>query len=320
MAITEFKETHTGRTGSLDLRAVRTYQRTFRVRTNSTLDDPLLLIAAFGLGIGVPYVSPAGLIDAGARCVKITPRQEADDPFQWELSAEYASGRFPVEQRNAGGGLDGSGQAGSGQVPSAGRDGGADLGGTVTGPLDKPPVYGVDFNRYSRVSYTDVNGAPATNSAGVWFSPLPETDDSRLVLNVQQNEASVDLETLIAYQDAVNSDAFLGGVLPGQCKVTVKAGSAYENGEYYWPHTYVFEFRRDGFVEQLLDQGLSQIDANGKLVPILASNGTPVSEPVLLDGNGHVRLANDPNQYYYRPFVKYKSLPFAVFNTPGTIN
>lgn len=295
MAIVDWKEIWEGRSGELDqIRAVRRYERVFRIVTDSTYDGPtLLLLNAEFLGLLAPYLDAGGLIDPGAilRNVRVT-QPEQDNPFVWLLTYEYSSEPLDVQQRGAGGQGDGSG--------AGGGDPNAPSGEGIQNPLARPPIFTMDIAKFQRVVDRDVFGTAITNSAGAPFSPLPEVDDSRLVLTMERNEDEPDWLELLLYQDAVNADFFLG-FAPGTAKVNIKASAQFENNVYYWKMTYTFEFRNvvaiagviySGWDLHLLDQGYTILDKNGRPQLLLDLQGNPLSEPVLLDGSGHQATLN----------------------------
>lgn len=60
----------------------------------------------------------------------------------------------------------------------------------------------------------------------------------------------------------------------------------------------------------ILDQGLYEKDENGNRKRIRI-NGEPITEPVLLDGNGKVLANPRPENAVFLPFKAYKELPFS---------
>lgn len=289
MAITDFQEIWNGRDGSFDAwRATRDYTRVFRVLTNSTLDGPTTILAAVGLpNARDPYFDPNFNYDLGAIAVKFDVAQDQDDPFTWLVRVKYTSSPQDVQQAQ--------------QVDQD--------------PLSRPPKITWGFNKYQKPALTDINGAPLLNSAGAWFQPLPEIDDSRPVLTIQRNEATLNTQNLINYQDAVNSDDIWGfGV--GTSKISIGAVSMWENNLVYWDVTYTIEFRRDGWGLSIVDAGFYELDANNKPKAILDASGNVPGEPVLLNGAGKRRLPADPNAYYVKTFTVYKQLAYGPLNLP----
>src|SRR5262249_46326548 len=137
--------------------------------------------------------------DLGALCNSVTCEQNDDAPRRWVVTCEY--GPPTVEQ-----------------------------GQQQENPLLRPAVLTWGFTQNSRAVWKDVNGTPIQNSAGDAFDPPPEIDDSRPVLTVTRNEAGFNPAIAIQYQDAVNSDQFLG-FNAGVVKINgISSTSQSENG------------------------------------------------------------------------------------------
>lgn len=293
MAIVDWKEIWDGRSGELDNeRATRSYERVFRIITDSTLDGPVTILAdANFLGMLINYADASGFGDRGAVLRNVRVEQDdADNPFIWKLRYEFSSEPLDVQQRND---KDNS---------SPDSQGNQD-------PLARVPIWRLQPQKFQRAVVYDCYGNPLANSAGALFSPLPEVDDTRWLLTCERNEDEPDFELILSYQDAVNSDVFVG-YLPGTAKVSIAAEQMFENNLYYWKVTYSFELRNYVVIQgvaysawdlHLLDRGMYYLDQN--LIPrkVLDAQGNPTSEPVLLDGAGH--------QLGYNPATKTQSSP-----------
>ncbi|WP_254509892.1 hypothetical protein [Anatilimnocola floriformis] len=285
MSIVSVREVGGGREGSVNEKGERRYTRVFQVITDSALDGPLLVRTAPGIpGRGNIYAT-ATEFDPGAKVKTITPSQ-SDNPKIWEVRVEYDS-VTEDEPEN---------------------------------PLERPPEVSWSAAPYSRVAWKDNDGKAIVNSAGHYFDPPLEVDDSRPVLSVTRNEAAFNPSLAIDYQDAVNSDGFLG-FSPGQAKVAkIDASSATENDIFYWKVSYEFHFRREGWELSVLDQGRYE-KIGGKPVPIpefdVAGNeipGSQVTDPVPLNGAG-ARLNNPgPDTVQFLSFKVYKERPFSAFS------
>jgi hypothetical protein len=97
MAVVEVKEIWAGRQMTLGERWQRTYERVFRVRTDTPTDGPLQEISPIN---GIPllyssYINASGTeFDLLALCNRITGVQEqADDPFEWRVTYRAADPR-----------------------------------------------------------------------------------------------------------------------------------------------------------------------------------------------------------------------------------
>lgn len=294
MAIVSWKEIWQNRGGELDVfGATRRYTRAFRIVTDSTYDAAAtLLLAEEFLGLLAIYEDANGIFDIGAIVRRTRCHQpEADNPFVWIVEYDYSSEPLDVQQRGVGGGAGGGGDGGGGS-----GDPNAPPGQGIQDPIARPPIFSLDFQEYQRVVDRDIFGRPIVNSAGAPFSPLPEVDDTRFILTMERYELEPPWDLILSYQDAVNSDWFLG-FAPGVAKVKMKCQAVWENNVYCWKVTYIFSFRSlvlinnlpySGWDLHLLDQGLYDLDpATNAIRYIQDRSGVPVSEPVLLDGKGH---------------------------------
>ena len=140
----------------------------------------------------------------------------------------------------------------------------------------------------------DVYGHPIVNSAGESFDPAITTEVRDLVLRIVRNQGAYDPILAHDYvsRSAVNLDEFWG-FAPGIVKcLKIKANSQRTGDLWFWRVRYEFAMRADGWLRRILDQGFREFtgtDANGKPTYELITddNGYPVTQPVLLDGNGN---------------------------------
>ena len=176
---------------------------------------------------------------------------------------------------------------------------------TEENPLNRPAKRNWGSEHYSKVVDHDLRGKPMQNSAGEFFDPLPEIDDSRPILTVTRNEANPwNFSRAIQYQDAINSDEFYG-FDPRQCKINIRANEVYENLYHYWEVTYEIHFRREGWRLKLINRGKNEL-VGGELKAILdPRTKQPVTEPKLLDASGAVTTS-----VYTKTFKVYKELAF----------
>jgi hypothetical protein len=178
------------------------------------------------------------------------------------------------------------------------------------------------FSQFTRPVAKDLDGKAIQNSAGEWFDPPPEIDDSRPILTIQRNQALWSPALAIQYQDAINSEPFLG-FAKGVVKVAgISATNQIENGQAFWSVTYEFHFRRDGWELKVQDRGQNRKwkdgdrpDLQGKLIPI-GDGGIFTSVAVPLDGNGQPLQDPGPTNVKYQTFTVYKSLPFSALGVP----
>ncbi len=302
MAVVAVTEIWDGRKAARDMNNVREYTRTFLVQTDKLTDGPFTVGSPI---TGIPplysyYTDPTGAIDLGARVVKYSPEQ-MEDPLYWKVTVEYSSAIDRYLSPHA---LGNSGRSGKAEQASKGQQ--------DPNPLNRPPVICLSTRRYQKpvfhnLPFDDSPPVPILNSAGQIFSPMPEIDDSRIFVTIDRNEPVVNFDLFQKYQDAVNADPFWGEP-EGCAKININAGSAFENGQFYWKVTYEIEFRRplppaigdqgtspvDGWKLPLVDNGMMMLDKN--VPPNLVvlhdpSSGRTATHPVNLNGFGH-RLAS----------------------------
>ena len=236
------------------------YTRKFRVIVGNHLDNAVTILAYAGIPrIGDMYATMGGDVDPAAVCKEVRAAQDDDAWKIWEVEAKFGKATEDTQS----------------QTPQQ-----------IQNPLKRPADIGWGFSRHSRSLFRDVDNKPVLNSAGDFFDPPPEIDDSRPVLTISRNEGGFDASRAIEYQDAVNSDSFFG-FSPGQVKVaSISSQRQIENNIVFWKTTYEFEMRQDKWVPlEILDVGKR---ATGR-VPICMKTsggdimqGVHVTEPVPL--------------------------------------
>lgn len=283
MAILSVTEISSGRSMSLDANGQRNYTRSFRVLTDNPLDGQLQALLAPGIPLrGDSYVT-ATEFDTFARVKNKEATQDGDNRQLWIVRCDYDT--LPFDDDN---------------------------------PFNRPIEYSWSFAQFSKVADRTIDGFPITNSAGQFFDPPPEMDDSRPVLTVTKNVPFFAYDVAIAYQDAVNSDWFIG-FAPGRAKVfNISGTSTTENINgvdwFYWRATVEIHFRREGWTLQLLDQGRYELvnDPQTGLPysPCRDRLGQPLADPALLNGQGRMQLFPSPFTAVYSNYRVYKELPF----------
>lgn len=287
MAIVSVSE-KTGARGGETEKGEFTYTRVFIVITDSGLVGSGFVRAATGIPRRGDIYATATEFDTSSFAKEISAEQDSENPRLWNVTVNYGT-ISPEEKAQQ-------------EEPN---------------PILRPAVFSWSFQKAGRAVYKDINDKPIRNSAGEYFSPPPEIDDSRPVLVVNRNEPSFNPSIAIDYQDAINSDSFLG-FSAGKVKVAGIAAQSASEGQYsFWQVNYEFEFRRDGWQLILEDLGRNRKwktgdppAESGQLQPIL-SGGVPVSDAVPLDGSGQPLANPSPSNRVPLPFDVYKSLPFA---------
>ena len=272
-----------GRRASLDEKGVRQYTRVFVVKTNNKNDGSQTVGNAAGLPRrGDAYVAGTDS-DVGARCVGLEPRQLDAGGLNWEVTVNYSSK----------------------------SDSQAD------NPLARPSEKNFTFAKYQKVFEKDIaTGNPVCNSAGDPFDPPIDIDDSRPIITIRRNEASFSGAIAIDYQDAVNTDVFLGFAV-GIVKVSnISATSKRENDTDFYEVTYEFECRREGWKIEVLDVGFESLETGGTKKEILDANKNHRSHPAKLNGSGQPLANQGPGFGTFLTFNAYKTKPFAPLGLP----
>jgi hypothetical protein len=257
-----------GRTGSADEHGARSYARIFRVITNNQLDGSLVAMGA----VGIPrkfsaYVDANLNFDAGCIARKISAAQDQDHPCFWIVTVGYSTSELTPRQ-----------QPSKTDPSQQGQE----------NPLLRPPTYKLSFNMVPRPLERDLNRRAVVNSASEKFDPPPMIEDDRPVLTIERNEANLDLDLVIDYHNAINSDHFFGSLLRRRAKLKIAADQQNENGFAYWKFTYTLEFRRESWQQDglFLDQGFHKATLSGIPKVITDEQGKCLTSPALLDGSG----------------------------------
>ncbi len=187
-------------------------------------------------------------------------------------------------------------------------------------PLDVAPEVEYDFAQFERICDVDADGFQVTNSAGDYFDPPIVRDDSRPVLKVSVNLKTFDPAWADTYRDGVNESPWLD-----RPERTVKVAAirgkrashpSVPGDHLYWQVYMEFHVNPDTWDVDPLDQGLYYRDASDHRLPVLDSNGMPVTAPQLLDGDGAPLEVGGDAQYMH--YEVYKKFDFAaVFGFGG---
>lgn len=183
-------------------------------------------------------------------------------------------------------------------------------------PMKRPLQVSWSSSIYQTVAYADVTGKAIVNSAGDYFDPPIDMDDSRPLLTVVRAEPGYDPILTYNYKDAVNSGPFWGmpaGVwkLKDRRSERVYNTDAGTESGYYYEVTYEFEMNPQGWVKKILDQGLRQLVGVNQ-VNIKDNNGDEITSPVLLNGQG--KQLQPLSAPVFRSFNIYNVLDYSVFS------
>lgn len=299
MSVTSFKEIHTGRDGDESLgsdgRQIRRYSRVFRVTTGSNYDGAYVILNS----LSCPRIGQQYLSDIEAFCRQVMPRNESFSKRVWIVTALYSTEKEVNEN-----------------------------------PLQDAAEIEWSTEQFQRIYQKDRNNAAILNAASDYFDPPVEGDDSRWVVTVRKNVASVP-NWILYYRDAVNSDHFtVDGIAvePNEAKMqAVSIGLDQErNGVVYRVLTMRIMLKYDerqhgvseanavekGWTLQILNQGLYQ-SLGGLKIPCRDDNRADAVDPKCLAANGtQLAFASLPAGVTYinadiYPLQAFASLPLS---------
>jgi len=285
IAVSELFEDRGGASAIGQAQSVRTYTRSYLVKTSDKADD--VVVVAYATNI--PRVGDVYPSDWGAWCRTVTIAQLAGSQA-WKVTCEYNS-EFEIS----------------------------------TNPLQDPAVITWTAEQFQRPTWKDRDGDAILNSAGQFFDTLPTVDDSRFVASIQKNVAVVptwvaawqDAVNSIPFTiDGITVAAELGKLN------SLKIGNWQErSGIPYRSMSFDIHLRREGWDLEILDQGkkrkgvsvptATQVGTWGEnpsfLYPTVATGtGQDAGEPALLDGQGAQIKSPTPSTAVFLSFGYYQ--------------
>jgi len=158
----------------------------------------------------------------------------------------------------------------------------------------------------------DQAGDAILNPVGEPYTGI-RRDYTDAVLVYTRNEATFPIATALIYQDAVNSDVFLGAAANYAKMLNITGPEVIDGGSYYRV-TYEIQFRADSWRHRELCRGKRYWDGTMKAgkkraINVIDDNGDPVSEAVRLKADGTLLPPGDPD--VWELIDKYPKLPFA---------
>jgi len=171
-----------------------------------------------------------------------------------------------------------------------------------------------DGETYDEPVIIDRDGKAALNSAGDPFVNLFR-ERTRRIVSVRSNVFSVPL-WIITAEDAVNSAAFQldGFTIPtGMAKLGAPRLGAwqYRNGIRYREMSMTIKLNKDTWVMEPLDAGFRQWTGSSHH-RITSGDGTDVTEPVCLNGQGGVLSNPTPETAVYASLNVYPAFDFSA--------
>lgn len=323
MPAVEVIETTKDTMGQLDRAGVRTYHRTWKVRSLYQNEDSKSITATDLLPRRGDLYFTAHSADLGARLHELAAVRVPNSLFWWDVTATYftAPGIAFVDQGR-----------------SSSDGGGAPTDREIK-PWERPAQIAIDSDQATKPAVMEMYDPddnplplPVTNSAGDLFDPPVEADDPKIVLNITKNFISYDTSLIFKYKNAINKDAFFGQ--PAYTWKVKRFGiqNAFEGVHYYVTvHLSLYHrpFTTEGDPSALgdpggwrqiayVDRGYQQIK-DGKKVRCVDRYGQPAASPQLLNGSGAqlaITATTDVSNAKYRKFKLYRPMDFSKLLLP----
>lgn len=180
-------------------------------------------------------------------------------------------------------------------------------------PLLDPYEKAWRFNTSTEPVDADKDGAAFLNPLGDRYVGITK-EFSDPVYVVTRNEASYDIATKAPYQNAVNSDTFLGMAAGTARMLSITGNRVVDGTDYYWRVTYEIQFRNDGWGKRVLCEGKrywtgKTIGGAKQIVAAVDSNGQPVNTPVRLSATG--TLLDPADDDVFQTFYPFDTIAFS---------
>lgn len=326
MSVTATTLLYRGQTGRRSNDSSKEYTAKYGVTVDSATDGAAVVIAGLmtsqSLTMGGSY-SFGGDSDSAAKLDSLTPTR-TDSRLYWEVAATW---KTPEDEETD------------------------EDGNTSDDPLDWVAEYDISFSQsdvpiWKAIVRQAIQGhvagdeIPMKNSAGEIFNPPPTKQEAVMVIRTSYNaaafpDAAHDNVNLVNTDTVTLVSTFYGlniTILPFQARLVQVGGSFKKHiSTYYWDRTYEIHVKKDGWRYKVLDKGLHRIvEAGGPdgfggtysatdilagmapLERIKGPDGHAVVAPVMLDGQGQPKAADDPAVY-----ITYSVYPEGAYGPLG---
>lgn len=196
-------------------------------------------------------------------------------------------------------------------------------------PLDEPPIIYTSSQKGKKSVLYDKRDRLIASSAGEPYDPVQEADDTKYMLHISRNQATVDLPLYSIFRDAINSEQFFG-CARGTVKVETPGAirKLYKpDGTPYYNVTWEFAIDDEGWDRELFDYGMYKVVGGvmvdgklqgGKLQVLKDLSGADLTSPRLLDGEGGV-LAIGATPVKLPKYELYNYRPFSMLELPESL-
>jgi hypothetical protein len=285
MAIVDVTEIWSGETWEDEAEGNRTYERLFRVYSDTPTETQLAVKTA----VGIPPLGSAYPTDVTAFARRRSARRIDESRLVWEVTVAYDNSKPDPN------------------------------------PLLQPPKIRWSSSLVTQPVVRDLTGKACLNSAGDYFDPPLEADFPRWTATIQFNTDFVPTWILSYSGAINSSPISIDGVAVDALHariVSLEIGEVQEENEVSFRQVTVgIECRRVGdqvFDLQPLDQGFREKvedELKDILIEDAEGNLQRPTAPVLLDGNGRMLSNPTPDNAVFLEFPICPRLNFAVF--PG---
>ena len=203
-----------GRSGSFDIKGVRTRQRRLKVMMTSASDTEATILLDPRFQFSSPFLEP-GDSDPNCRLQSVSCTQDSGNPKLWWVDCTWST-----EATTSSGKTD-----------------------EFSTEIDLGAKYSWDEYTEQEAIYYDFNGKPVTNSSGEMFDPPLTRTVSCPLLRCTRATQNFDPTNIMRYKDAINSAQW--GPWPAfsaKC-VELKAVQEVQKGVRLWRETSAFAFR-----------------------------------------------------------------------------
>jgi len=222
MVVLFVREDGGGRIGGRNDRAEKTYKRRFTVQTDDPTDGPEIVLEAEGIPQRFDsYLPASGIVEGGTYCQVVDCNLKGASRTIWEVLAYYTNNLQPFNIEN---------------------------------PMERPAEVVFDTVTYSVPVIQDaLDSSAIRNSAGDPFDPVPEEEESRLIIMITVNKASYDPRFYIDFHNKLNNAEYIIPYRSGdgveemtfkrrelKCK-KIRGLRQIQAGVYYWATTFTFE-------------------------------------------------------------------------------
>lgn len=285
------------RGASIDIDAVRTYERQFVIRTDTYTTDPMWIFSYLQT-VGTVYLYQVYQttldtdLQALVNSMTLRPMPNDDVGYVWLLTVPFG----PVDPYSH-----------------------------SYNPLLVFPKATFEGVNDTRLCERDYQGSPLLNTAGDNYDPLPEMFTPGCVIRIKQNLASFSPQTIFYFTNKINSDTWMG-MDPHTCRIDPpKGGLAYHQtcGQ-YWETEWCIICRPNiqidpssgnpvviGWDKAIPSRGYRQL-VGGNWVKIRNYDGTEIESAAYLNSSGVALIPPvSPTSIVTTVYQIYEDISFA---------